>query len=106
MTVSQENGKATSESINATLDMSNQVSGRPVSTQNVSLYDLYKYRSYKSTITCLGNALLQPMMYFNLRHVPMFDGSYMITSVNHTIQPGSFQTTFDGTRQGYFDLPK
>jgi hypothetical protein len=106
MSVSQDNGKATSESINATLDMSNQVSGRPVSTQNVSLYDLYKYRSYKSTITCLGNALLQPMMYFNLRHVPMFDGSYMITSVNHTIQPGNFQTTFDGTRQGYFDLPQ
>jgi hypothetical protein len=106
MSVSQDNGKATSESINATLDMSNQVNGRPVSTQNVGLYDLYKYRSYKSTITCLGNALLQPMMYFNLRHVPMFDGSYMITSVNHTIQPGNFQTTFDGTRQGYFDLPQ
>jgi hypothetical protein len=106
MSVSQDNGKATSESINAVLDMSNQVNGRPVSTQNVGLYDLYKYRSYRSTITCLGNALLQPMMYFNLRHVPMFDGSYMITSVNHTIQPGNFQTTFDGTRQGYFDLPQ
>jgi len=106
MTVSQDNGKATSESINAILDMSNQVSGRPVSTQNISLYDIYKYRSYKSTITCLGNALIQPMMYFNLRHVPMFDGSYMITSVNHSIQPGSFQTVFDGTRQGYFDLPQ
>ncbi len=106
LAVSQDNGKATSESINAQLDMANQKSGRPVSTQNVGLYDLYKFRSYKSSVTCLGNALLQPMMYFNLRHVPMFDGSYMITSVNHTIQPGSFQTTFEGTRQGYFDLPQ
>jgi hypothetical protein len=44
-------------------------------------------------------------MYFNVRHVPMFNGPYMITSVSHSIQPGSFQTTFDGIRQGIFDLP-
>ena len=104
-TVSQDNGVATSEVINQLINISDQASGRQVSTQNTGLYNLYKQRSYKSTVTSLGNALLQPMMYFNLRHVPMFDGPYMITSVNHTIQPGNFQTVFDGQRMGYFDLP-
>ena len=104
-TVSQDEGKATSESININLDMANQGNGMQVSTQNVGLYNLYKERSYRSTVTSLGNAMLQPGMYFNLRHVPMFDGSYLIASVNHSIQPGNFQTVFEGQRMGYFDLP-
>ena len=105
LTVSQDNGVATSEAINTQLNMVDQASGRSIATQNNSLYNLYKTRSYKSTITSLGNALIQPTMYFNLRHIPMFNGPYMITSVSHSIQPGSFQTTFDGIRQGIFDLP-
>jgi len=104
-TVSQDNGVATSEAINTQLNMVDQASGRSVATQNNGLYNLYKNRSYKSSVTSLGNALIQPTMYFNVRHVPMFNGPYMITSVSHSIQPGSFQTTFDGIRQGIFDLP-
>jgi hypothetical protein len=103
--VSQDNGSATSESINTQLNMVDQSSGRQTATQNVSLYNLYKQRSYKCSVVCLGNALLQPTMYFNLRHVPMFNGPYMIQDVQHTIQPGNFQTTFTGVRQGIYDLP-
>ena len=103
--VSQDNGVATSESINTQLNMVDQASGRQSATQNVSLYNLYKNRSYKCTVVSLGNALIQPTMYFNLRHVPMFNGPYMIQSVDHNIQPGNFQTTFTGIRQGVFDLP-
>jgi len=103
--VSQENGTATSETINTQLTMVNNATGRNVATQNVSLFNLYKQRSYKATVTCLGNALLQPSMYFNLRHVPMFNGPYMILDVQHHITPGNFQTTFTGVRQGIYDLP-
>ena len=103
--VSQDNGVATSESINTQLNMVDQASGRQSATQNVSLYNLYKNRSYKCTVNSLGNALIQPTMYFNLRHVPMFNGPYMIQSVEHTIQSGNFQTQFTGIRQGIFDLP-
>ena len=103
--VSQDNGVATSESINTNINMINNATGKNVATQNNSLYNLYKNRSYKATVTCLGNALIQPSMYFNLRHVPMFDGPYMILDVQHQIQPGNFQTSFTGIRQGYFDLP-
>ena len=103
--VSQENGVATSEAINTQLNMVDQATGRNTATQNVSLYNLYKNRSYKCNVVCLGNALLQPTMYFNLRHVPMFNGPYMITDVQHSIQPGNFQTSFTGVRQGIYDLP-
>jgi hypothetical protein len=103
--VSQDNGLATSESINTIINFSNNVTGRNVATQNASLYNLYKQRSYKATVTCLGNAMIQPSMYFNLRHVPMFNGPYMILDVEHQIQPGTFQTSFTGVRQGIYDLP-
>ena len=103
--VSQENGLATSETINTVLDIANQASGRQIATQNNSLYNLYKERSYKCSVSSLGNALIQPAMYFNLKHVPMFYGAYMIQEVQHNISSGNFQTTFTGVRQGQFDLP-
>ncbi len=105
ISVSQDNGKATSESMQQITDMANQAGNRGVSTQNNSLYNLYKSRSYGCTIQMLGNAMIQPMMYFNLRHIPMFSGSYMILGVNHNIQPGSFTTQFEGVRQSIFSLP-
>jgi len=103
--VSQDNGLATSEAINTLINMVDNATGKNVATQNASLYNIYKQRSYKATVTCLGNAMLQPAMYFNLRHVPMFNGPYMILDVQHQIQPGNFQTSFTGVRQGIYDLP-
>jgi len=104
--VSQDTGKATSETIAALIQMTDQLNTRNVTTQNASLYNLYKRRSYQCDVSCLGNALIQPTMYFNLRHVPMFYGPYMITEVTHTITPGDFSTNFKGVRQGYFDFPQ
>lgn len=103
--VQQSPGTATSEAINTQINMIDQATGKNVATQNNSLYNLYKQRSYKCSVVSLGNALLQPTMYFNLRHVPMFNGPYMITNVTHSIQPGNFQTQFEGVRQGIYDLP-
>jgi hypothetical protein len=103
--IGMESGKATSESIQTQLNMVDQANGKNTATQNVSLYNLYKQRSYQCSVKSLGNALLQPTMYFNLRHVPMFNGPYFITQVDHAITPGNFQTSFTGTRQGIYDLP-
>ena len=103
--ITQDNGKGTAESVQTVLNMINQTSGRETATQNVSLYNLYAQRSYGASIVCMGNAMIQPTMYFNLRHVPMFNGPYLITEVSHQIQPGTFQTSFTGVRQGVFDLP-
>jgi len=104
--VSQDNGLATSESIRMLNEMANAGGNRKSSTQNVSLYDLYKSRSYKCKVTMMGNALIQPTMYFNLRNVPMFYGPYFITEVNHSVVAGSFTTDFTGTRQSIYSLPK
>ena len=103
--IKQDTGKATSESIQQINLMSASAAGRTTATQNVSLYNIYKNMSYQCEVISFGNALIQPTMYFNLRHVPLFNGSYMITDVNHTIAPGTFQTKFNGIRQSVFTLP-
>lgn len=103
--ISQDGGKATAESIQQINLMANSARGRSTSTQNVSLYNIYKNMSYECEVVGFGNALIQPTMYFNLRHVPMFNGSYMITEVDHSIQPGQFQTKFKGIRQSVYNLP-
>jgi hypothetical protein len=104
--VGQDQGKATSESLQATNNLVNQGNNRGGSSQSVSLYNLYKNRSYTCEVEMMGNALIQPTMYFNLRNVPMFSGPYMILDVTHTIGPGRFSTRFSGIRQPTASLPK
>lgn len=104
--VSQNPGLATAESLEVLNQMANQSGNRGGSTQSVSLFNLYKNRSYNCSVSMMGNALIQPTMYFNLRYVPMFSGPYMIQQVNHTIAPGVFETTFEGVRQPTASLPK
>jgi hypothetical protein len=86
-------------------DLANTVSGTKSSTQNASLYNIYKSRSYGATITSFGNAIIQPTMYFVLRNVPLFSGPYLITDVSHNITPSSFTTVFSGVRQRIHTLP-
>ena len=100
--VSQDIGNATSEALIATNQLANQASGRQSVSQTVSLLNIYNERSYSCNVVSLGNAMLQPMMYFCLNHVPMFNGAYLIQEVNHTITPGTFQTSITGVRQRVF----
>ena len=104
--VSQDLGKATSESLKAQFDTANLSKGVQAHTQSTSLFEIYKTRSYSSTITSFGNAMIQPTMYFNLRNVPLFAGTYLITDVEHSITPADFTTKFTGTRQKVFTIPK
>lgn len=104
--VSQEQGLATAESLEILNQMANQSGGRKASSQSVSLFNVYKNRSYTCSIEMMGNAMIQPTMYFNLRYVPMFSGPYMITNVSHNIKPGTFMTYITGIRQPTASLPK
>jgi hypothetical protein len=104
--VAQDPGKPTSESLEVLNQMANLSRNRRTSTQNVSLYNLYKNRSYTCSIDMMGNALIQPTMYFNIRNIPMFSGPYMITTVRHRISENGFDTTFEGIRQPFYSLPK
>ena len=103
--VSQEQGLATAEAIRQLNEMANLGGNRAASTQSNSLFNVYKNRSYTCTVEMMGNAMIQPTMYFNLRYVPMFSGPYMITGVDHSISQGSFQTRFTGVRQPVANLP-
>jgi hypothetical protein len=103
--VSQNVGKPTSESLQAEYEMANLYKGTNTHTQNVSLINIYKTRSYESTVTSMGNAMIQPTMYFVLRNMPLFGGSYLITEVEHSVSPTNFTTKMKGTRQKLYTPP-
>ena len=86
-------------------DMGSQASGQQVAQQSQSLYNFYKSRSYTCQVQGLGNAMIQPTMYFNLTNVPMFYGPYLIMNVSHSISNRGFTTNFDGVRIPKFALP-
>jgi hypothetical protein len=71
-----------------------------------NLYNLYENRSYKATITGLGNAMIQPTQYFQLENVPMFNGAYIILTVEHTIDANKMTTTFSGTKLLKYPVPR
>lgn len=70
-----------------------------------NMYNVYSVRSYKSEVEMLGNAMIQPMMYFQLSNIPMFHGAYLITSVKHSIIPNYMSTNFTGVRIKYINTP-
>ena len=105
MDIGQNPGLPTSESLEMLNQMANQSRNRGGGSQSVSLYNVYRNRSYECEIDMMGCALIQPLMYFNLRHIPMFSGPYMITSVSHRISENGFDTSFKGQRQPFYSIP-
>ena len=71
---------------------------KKTSQQTTALYELYKNRTYDCTLKTFGNVMLQPTMYFVVRHMPMFNGTYIIRNVKHSISPGAFNTEVRGQR--------
>ena len=102
----QNLGAATTEANKIAAEIAAQAGGLRTSLGSVSLYNLYKTRSYNVRIEALGCALIQPTMYFNLKHVPMFRGSYQIQTVEHRIEAGSFKTYFEGVRVPVYSMAK
>lgn len=70
-----------------------------------SLYNVYLTRSYNAGVETMGNAMIQPLMYFQLDNIPMFHGTYLITEVSHSIQAHNMNTSFKGTRQPIAKIP-
>ena len=98
--------KETAETFKIYADLGNSVSGDKVAQQSVSMYSIYKSRSYTCGVTSLGNVMIQPTMYFALRHVPLFYGPYWIMEVTHTVSETDFITKFKGVRMRRYSLPK
>ncbi len=95
----------TDESLQIQDDISQKGSetNRTIAGQN--LYNVYAVRSYTAEIEMMGNAMIQPMMYFQLDNIPMFHGAYMITRVKHSIKPNNMSTQFTGVRIRYAETP-
>jgi hypothetical protein len=88
----------TEESLKIVEDISKTGSQNQRSFGGQNLYSVYGVRSYKAQVEMMGNAMIQPMMYFQLDNIPMFHGAYMITHVTHSIKPNSMSTNFTGVR--------
>lgn len=97
--------KNTSESFVVLENLARSSSGAGAYNVDVGLFDYYKQASYKCEVTCMGNVMIQPTMYFYLKNIPMFRGSYWITEVSHSIRSNNIVTTFAGTRIPYTSLP-
>ena len=105
VTLDQTSLKNTSESYVVLENLARSESGASTYNVDVGLFDYYKQASYKCDVSCMGNVMIQPTMYFYLKNVPMFKGSYFITEVNHSIKSNVITTNFVGTRIPYTSLP-
>jgi hypothetical protein len=95
----------TDESLQIQDDISQKGAENNRSFVGQNIYNVYAVRSYSAEIDMMGNAMIQPMMYFQLDNIPMFHGAYMITRVKHSIKPNSMSTNFKGVRIRYPETP-
>lgn len=97
--------KNTSDSFYVLENLARSESGSASHNVDIGLYDYYRQASYTCDVTCMGNVMIQPTMYFYLKNIPMFKGTYWITEVSHSIKNGNITTTFKGSRIPYTALP-
>lgn len=97
--------KNTSESFVVIENLARSESGAGSYNVDVGLFDYYKQASYQCVVTSMGNVMIQPTMYFYLKNVPLFRGTYFITEVSHSIKSNNITTVFTGTRIPSTSLP-
>ena len=88
----------TDETLKVTNSIANNGDSKIRTTVSQNLFNIYSTRSYSCEVESMGNAQIQPMMYFQLNNIPMFRGAYMIQRVKHSLRPGYMTTTFTGVR--------
>jgi hypothetical protein len=105
VTLDQATIKNTSESFYVLENLARSESGSGAHNVDIGLYDYYRQAAYSCDVSCMGNVMIQPTMYFYLKNIPMFKGTYWISEVTHTIKNGVMNTTFKGSRIPYASLP-
>lgn len=71
---------------------------RGMITMGQDLFTIYSNNSYTCEIDMMGDAWVQPLMYFELLNIPLFRGTYLIEKVTHHIEAGKMSTHFVGVR--------
>ncbi len=103
--VSSTEHRETNESLQILSTLARDTSNAAPEPVGQNLYQIYEQRSYTSTIEMLGNVMIQPTMYFDLRNVPLYSGAYMVIEVEHNIVPNYMNTKFKGVRLAKFPQP-
>ena len=103
--VDQKSIRNTTESFILQENLARSETGTAAHQVDIGLYDIYRQSSYTCEVTCLGNVMIQPTMYFYLNNVPMFNGTYWIMEVSHSIANNNILTTFKGTRMSNSSPP-
>lgn len=110
VSISMDNPMVTEQSIKAQFqiasmnnenpknDQSNGTATRNMVTMGQDLFTVYSNNSYTCEVEMMGDAWIQPLMYFELLNVPMFRGTYMIEKVTHHVEAGKMTTHFSGVR--------
>lgn len=98
ITLDQSEFGETAESIQVTDEIASKGSENRKTFGGQNLYNVHSVRAYSTSIDMMGNAMIQPMMYFQLNNIPMYHGAYLITRVKHSIKPNSMSTNFSGVR--------
>lgn len=70
-----------------------------------NLFSVYENRAYSSTVTMMGNMMIQPTQYFQIENIPLFNGAYIITKVTHDFSPNTAKTSFEGTKIVRYPVP-
>lgn len=105
--ISMDNPMETEQSIKtlwhvAELAKSND---RKVCFYGQDVYNIFSNYSYQIEVEMMGNAQIQPLMYFQLLNIPMWRGAYMIFNVSHTMTPGNMVTKFKGMKMSKNPVP-
>lgn len=101
----QSSIRNTTESFIVQENLGRSETGSAAHQVDIGLFDIYRQSSYTCEVTCMGNVMIQPTMFFYLKNIPMFRGSYWITEVNHNIRNNNITTSFKGVRIPHATLP-
>ena len=103
--IDQSSIKNTAESFPVLENIARSESGAATYSIDTSLFGVYSKVSYLCEVTMMGNVMIQPTMYFYLKNIPMFKGTYLITEVTHNIKNNKITTSFKGARIASSSLP-
>jgi len=103
--IDQSSIKNTAESFPVLENIARSESGAAAYEIDTSLFGVYSKVSYLCEVTMMGDVMIQPTMYFYLKNIPMFKGTYLITEVTHNIKNNKITTSFKGARIASSSLP-
>lgn len=105
--ITMNNPVQTEQSLKALQNVAELANGnsRKICFYGQDIYNIYSNYSYQIEVEMMGNAQIQPLMYFQLSNIPMWRGMYMIFNVSHTMTAGNMITRFKGMKMTRYPVP-